>query len=144
MQRHVDLSVSFFLGDTVSKLGGWMGQALRQYLAPAAFIDVDPMSMPPDMQAVAAALKATARPEEDVATRKFLDAIELEQSKIKAGYNQALREIRDGGKATHWVWYIWPSMDGIRTTSRPQFLLPNVQAAQQYIEREVNHNNMNT
>ena len=81
-----------------------MGQALRQYLAPAAFIDVDPMSMPPDMQAVAAALKATARPEEDVATRKFLDGIELEQSKIKAGYNQALREIRDGGKATQSSW----------------------------------------
>ena len=121
-----------------------MGQpltSLRQHFAPTAAADMDPSKLPLEMQAVASALKAAGpRPGEDAQTRTVLDAIELEQSRtaeVGLGYAHALQEVQAGGKASHWVWYVWPSMDGVRTTSRPQFSLPSVQAHVCYINRKV-------
>lgn len=37
-----------------------------------------------------------------------------------SSYEQALKEVRAGGKRTHWIWYIFPQMAGIKGThSRP-------------------------
>ena len=37
-----------------------------------------------------------------------------------SSYEQALKEVRSGGKRTHWIWYIFPQMAGIKGThSRP-------------------------
>ncbi|MBO5683581.1 MAG: DUF1810 family protein [Akkermansia sp.] len=29
------------------------------------------------------------------------------------GYEQALREIRNGRKRSHWIWYIFPQLRGV-------------------------------
>jgi hypothetical protein len=44
-------------------------------------------------------------------------------------FEQALREITAGRKASHWMWYIWPSLTGIRTTSKPDLMIPDLQVA---------------
>ena len=37
-----------------------------------------------------------------------------------SSYAQALQEVKSGGKRTHWIWYIFPQMAGIKGThSRP-------------------------
>ena len=33
-----------------------------------------------------------------------------------SSYEQALKEVKSGGKATHWIWYVFPQMAGIRGT----------------------------
>jgi uncharacterized protein (DUF1810 family) len=32
-------------------------------------------------------------------------------------YDQALSEIRSGRKRTHWMWYIFPQIDGLAVSS---------------------------
>src|SRR5436189_2692594 len=34
-----------------------------------------------------------------------------------AGYDTALAEIRAGGKRSHWIWYIFPQIDGLGQSS---------------------------
>src|SRR5205823_12540347 len=34
-----------------------------------------------------------------------------------AGYDTALAEIRPGGKRSHWIWYIFPQIDGLGQSS---------------------------
>ena len=34
-----------------------------------------------------------------------------------AGYDTALAEIRDGGKRSHWIWYIIPQIEGLGRSS---------------------------
>jgi uncharacterized protein (DUF1810 family) len=52
-------------------------------------------------------------------------------------YPQALREIKSGHKSSHWIWYVVPTMAGIRSTSKPQFHLPTIKAAQRYLRHEL-------
>ena len=42
-------------------------------------------------------------------------------------YEQALGEITAGRKASHWMWYIWPSLTGVRSTKFPELMIPNLQ-----------------
>jgi uncharacterized protein (DUF1810 family) len=39
------------------------------------------------------------------------------QAKRSAGYDTALAEIRAGGKRSHWIWYIFPQIDGLGHSS---------------------------
>jgi uncharacterized protein (DUF1810 family) len=41
-------------------------------------------------------------------------------------FSEARTEIQHGHKKTHWIWYVWPSLQGVRTTRFPQFILPDV------------------
>ena len=42
--------------------------------------------------------------------------------KAQAGsYDAALREIRDGRKRSHWIWYIFPQIQGLGFSSTSQF-----------------------
>ena len=53
-----------------------------------------------------------------------------------SSYEQALKEVRAGGKRTHWIWYIFPQMAGIKGThSRPALFygIRGRQEAYQYI-----------
>lgn len=60
------------------------------------------------------------------------------QDRGKPSYIQALGEIRNGRKVTHWIWYVWPSLAVLRPgTSRPSFLLPNFRAVQLYLQDDV-------
>jgi uncharacterized protein (DUF1810 family) len=54
-------------------------------------------------------------------------------------YAQALKEIRQGRKRSCWMWYIWPSMQGIRSHRMPEMLLPSLEAAIKYLKHEVLH-----
>ena len=57
--------------------------------------------------------------------KRFLNAHEGAGRGINEGdevssYKQALKEVKAGGKVTHWIWYIFPQMAGIKGThSRP-------------------------
>lgn len=37
-----------------------------------------------------------------------------------AGYTTALAEIRKGGKTSHWIWYVFPQLDGLGRSSTPR------------------------
>jgi uncharacterized protein (DUF1810 family) len=39
------------------------------------------------------------------------------QAARAAGYNTALAEIRAGGKRSHWIWYIFPQIEGLGHSS---------------------------
>src|SRR5260370_41915500 len=42
------------------------------------------------------------------------------QAKRSGGYDTALAEIRAGGKRSHWIWYIFPQIDGTGRSSTAQ------------------------
>eukprot|EP00401_Gymnodinium_catenatum_P017669 CAMPEP_0117503580 /NCGR_PEP_ID=MMETSP0784-20121206/24404_1 /TAXON_ID=39447 /ORGANISM="" /LENGTH=265 /DNA_ID=CAMNT_0005298903 /DNA_START=52 /DNA_END=846 /DNA_ORIENTATION=- len=53
-------------------------------------------------------------------------------------YAKALKEIRAGRKTSHWIWYVWPCLKDLRPgTSKPHFLLPDMQAADAYLRDDV-------
>src|SRR5437867_6300536 len=39
------------------------------------------------------------------------------QARRSAGYDTALAEIRAGGKRSHWIWYIFPQIEGLGHSS---------------------------
>src|SRR5438477_10716589 len=39
------------------------------------------------------------------------------QASRSAGYDAALAEIRAGGKSSHWIWYIFPQLEGLGRSS---------------------------
>jgi uncharacterized protein (DUF1810 family) len=39
------------------------------------------------------------------------------QASRRAGYDTALAEIRAGGKRSHWIWYIFPQIEGLGRSS---------------------------
>lgn len=50
------------------------------------------------------------------------------------GYTTPLAEIRAGQKTTHWIWWIWPSLKGVRSTSKPHLELPDLNSAANYLK----------
>ena len=44
------------------------------------------------------------------------------------GYATALRDIRAGHKQTCWMWWIWPTLAGVRKTSKPELYVPDAEA----------------
>src|SRR6267378_4426678 len=39
------------------------------------------------------------------------------QARGRAGYDTALTEIRAGGKRSHWIWYMFPQIEGLGGSS---------------------------
>jgi uncharacterized protein (DUF1810 family) len=39
------------------------------------------------------------------------------QASRSAGYDKALAEIRAGGKRSHWIWYVFPQIEGLGQSS---------------------------
>merc|ERR1711998_33257 len=61
----------------------------------------------------------------------------------KSRYAGALREITKGKKTGHWIWYIWPCLHHLRPgTSRPEFLLSDLEAARLYLKHSVLRNRL--
>jgi uncharacterized protein (DUF1810 family) len=52
-------------------------------------------------------------------------------------YEEALAEIRRGAKRSCWMWYIWPSMLGIRSHRMPEMLLPSLDWAMEYLNHDI-------
>jgi uncharacterized protein (DUF1810 family) len=46
-----------------------------------------------------------------------LERFHQAQAKRSAGYDTALAEIRAGGKRSHWIWYIFPQIEGLGHSS---------------------------
>ena len=51
-------------------------------------------------------------------------------------FTQAHREIEQGSKRSHWIWYVWPTLKGVRVTSRPELELPSFQCACAYLQHD--------
>ena len=65
--------------------------------------------------------------------QELLARVLLAQDDTMSGYATALREIRAGHKQTCWIWWIWPTLAGVRETSKPEFYVPDAEAALKWI-----------
>ena len=53
-------------------------------------------------------------------------------------YEQALREIRSGKKRTHWMWYIFPQIQGLGFSSTAQYYaIRDLEEAKDYLAHPV-------
>ena len=59
----------------------------------------------------------------------LLDRVLRAQGDARAGYRTAVHEIETGHKQSCWIWWIWPTLAGVRETSRPEFYVPDAEAA---------------
>ena len=53
-------------------------------------------------------------------------------------YDYALAELRHGQKRTHWMWYIFPQLDGLgHSTTSKHFAIKSVEEARQYLDHPI-------
>lgn len=53
-------------------------------------------------------------------------------------YDQALKEIRNGRKLTHWIWYVFPQMKGFGFSYNSEYYgITSLQEAKDYLENEL-------
>jgi uncharacterized protein (DUF1810 family) len=61
---------------------------------------------------------------------RFHDA----QGRRSAGYDTAVAEIRRGRKTSHWIWYIFPQLDGLgRSSTARAYAIRNLAEACDYL-----------
>lgn len=65
---------------------------------------------------------------------RFLKA----QDSVWGSYSNALKEIKDGRKRSHWIWYIFPQIKGLGHSSNSEFYgISNKDEAKAYLEHPV-------
>lgn len=65
---------------------------------------------------------------------RFLKA----QDSVWGSYSDALKEIKDGRKRSHWIWYIFPQIKGLGHSSNSEFYgISNKDEAKEYLEHPV-------
>ncbi|MDI1231995.1 MAG: DUF1810 domain-containing protein [Methylobacter sp.] len=53
-------------------------------------------------------------------------------------YDRALAELRNGRKRTHWMWYIFPQIDGLgHSTTSKNYAIKSLEEARQYLNHPV-------
>ena len=63
--------------------------------------------------------------------QKFIDAQEND-------YSTALTEIKNGYKKSHWMWYIFPQINGLGSSHTTQyFAIKNLEEATMYLQHEL-------
>ncbi len=63
--------------------------------------------------------------------QRFLDA----QDSI---YEEVLKELKQGRKTSHWMWYIFPQIKGLgRTTTAQKFAISSLEEAKAYLQNPV-------
>ncbi len=63
--------------------------------------------------------------------KKFLDAQEDD-------YEIALNEIKNGHKRSHWIWYIFPQIDGLGHSSIAKYYsIKDLEEAKEYLNNEI-------
>lgn len=63
--------------------------------------------------------------------QRFIDA-------QKTDYTTALQEIRNGRKISHWMWYIFPQIEGLGFSSTSKFYaIANLDEAAQFLQHPV-------
>jgi uncharacterized protein (DUF1810 family) len=56
------------------------------------------------------------------------------QARRWAGYDTALAEIRAGGKCSHWIWYIFPQIEGLgRSSTARAYAIRDLAEASAYL-----------
>ena len=69
-----------------------------------------------------------------VGLERFIDA----QDRAPGGYADALAEIRRGAKSGHWIWYVFPQLYGLGTSSQSRaYGLRGVAEATEYLQHPV-------
>ena len=65
---------------------------------------------------------------------RWLERFREAQNSASAGFDTALDELRTGGKRTHWIWYIFPQLDGLGVSSPSRtFALSGVEEAAEFL-----------
>jgi uncharacterized protein (DUF1810 family) len=67
-----------------------------------------------------------------VSADELLKRVLSAQGGHDSGYDTAVREMRSGRKRTCWIWWVWPTLAGVRKTSRPEFYV-DADAALQWL-----------
>jgi uncharacterized protein (DUF1810 family) len=63
-----------------------------------------------------------------------LERFHLAQASPIAGYDTALAEIRKGRKTSHWIWYIFPQIEGLgRSSTARAYALRDLAEACEYL-----------
>ena len=68
------------------------------------------------------------------------DQFDLERFIIaqKGVYNNILSELKSGQKRTHWMWYIFPQIDGLgKSTTSRLYALKSIEEAKQYLDHQI-------
>lgn len=66
--------------------------------------------------------------------RMSLERFHQAQAGRRAGYATALEEIRRGRKSSHWIWYIFPQIDGLgRSSTAREYALRDLDEACAYL-----------
>lgn len=53
-------------------------------------------------------------------------------------YERAVDEMRDGAKRTHWMWYVFPQIDGLgRSTMAQEYAISGLAEARAYLDHPV-------
>ena len=66
---------------------------------------------------------------------RFLQA---QEGRPEGSYSQALAEIKQGRKASHWIWYIFPQMKGLGRSSMSEFYgISGMEEARAYLKDPV-------
>lgn len=66
---------------------------------------------------------------------RFIDA---QNDKAYGSYECALREIKNGEKRTHWIWYIFPQLKGLGHSRNSEFYgIDDIHEAKLYLEHPV-------
>ena len=56
----------------------------------------------------------------------------------RIGYDRALEEIRQGRKRTHWIWYVFPQIEGMgRSYESRTFAISGLEEARAYLQHLV-------
>lgn len=56
----------------------------------------------------------------------------------RQNYDDAIRELRGGAKETHWMWYVFPQIDGLGTSAMArQFAISSLDEARAYLDHPV-------
>jgi uncharacterized protein (DUF1810 family) len=62
---------------------------------------------------------------------RYLDA----QDRPHGGFRSALAEIRAGGKRSHWIWYVFPQLQGLGSSGPSvQYAIADVAEARAYLQ----------
>lgn len=53
-------------------------------------------------------------------------------------YDSALAELKNGRKRTHWMWYVFPQIDGLgHSTTSKYYAIKSIEEARQYLNHPV-------
>ena len=65
---------------------------------------------------------------------RFVDAQERDNI-----YDQALAEVRNGEKVTHWMWFVYPQLEALgRSETAKHFGITGLEEAQSYLNHPLN------